>query len=246
VFIASAAPGNFFNSPEPYLTVLASLLFLVGMAYGFAYLLESRYFILLLWFWAVIFFGGIITLNPPANTRLLMTTPVLSVFMALGAYKLLEYLQKFNLLNPRRFAPILLVLTAMIAYQNIRYYMFDYRSHMYFQDANGEFAMEVGEMASKLGKDFQIYVLGEPRIFSGFPTLVFIVPDNPRADLGTDNLATLELPPKQNAAFFAIPENRFLLAEISQKYPGGKSGFVYRQPKPDEVLFEYYILARSD
>jgi hypothetical protein len=246
VFIASSAPGNFFNSPEPYLTVFASLLFLVGMAYSLAYLLEPRYFILLLWFWAVIFFGGIITLNPPANTRLLMTTPVLSVFVALGAYKLLEYLQRFNILNPRGFAPIVLVLTTLLAYQNIRYYMFDYRSHMYFQDANGEFAMEVGEMANELGKDYQIYVLGEPRIFAGFPTLAFIASDNLRLDLGSANFAALELPPGQNAAFFAIPENRVLLAEISQKYPGGKSGLIFRRPYPEEVLFEYYILARSD
>ncbi len=244
VFIASAAPGNFFNSPQPYLTVIGSILFLVGMAYALAYLLEPRYFILIIWFWTVILFGGVLTLNPPANTRLLMTTPALSLFIALGAYKVLEYLQKFNIVSPRLFAPALLVLTATIAYQNINYYMFDYRSHMYFQDANGEFAMEVGKMASKLEDDYQIFVLGEPRIFSGFPTLAFITPNTPRFDLGVETIETFELDSTKKAAFFAIPENRSLIAEVSHKYPGGEDGLVYRKPNPNEILFEYYILSR--
>ena len=246
VFIASAAPGNFFNSPEPYLTVIGSILFLVGMAYSLAYVLEPRSFILNLWFWSVILFGGILTLNPPANTRLLMTTPVLSLFMALGAYKILEYLQKFKIIQQRFFASILFILTVIIAYQGISFYMFEYRSRMYFQDANGEFAMEVGKMASQLGENFQIYILGEPRIFSGFPTLAFIAPDHQRSDLDAGNLATFALAPGQNVAFFAIPENLSLLAEITKKYRGGVDGIVFRKPNPNEILFEYYILARSD
>ncbi|HET9906149.1 MAG TPA: glycosyltransferase family 39 protein, partial [Anaerolineales bacterium] len=64
VFIASAAPGNFFNSPVPYLTIFGSVLFLLGMGYALAFGLEPSHFIILLWFWAVILFGGILTLNP--------------------------------------------------------------------------------------------------------------------------------------------------------------------------------------
>jgi hypothetical protein len=246
VFIASAAPGNFFNSPEPYLTVIGSVLFLLGMAYALAHLLEARYFILLVWFWTVILFGGILTLNPPANTRLLMTTPAVALLLALGAYKIMEYLQRFNLIGERVFAPVLVVLTLILVFQNVNYYMFSYRTNMYFQDANGEYAMEVGEMARSLGSNYQVYVLGEPRIFSGFPTLAFIAPDNPRTDLGAGTLATLAIAPGQKSAFFAIPENNSLLAEIGQKYPGGDYGVVFRRPKPDEILFEYYILPRRE
>ena len=243
VFIASAAPGNFFNSPEPYLTVIGSVLFLLGMAYALAHLLELRNFILLIWFWTVILFGGILTLNPPANTRLLMTTPAVALLLALGAYKILEYLQKFNLIKQRVFAPTLVVLTLVLVFQNVNYYMFTYRTKMYFQDANGEYAMEVGEMAKALGGSYEIYVLGQPRIFSGFPTLAFLAPDNPRSDLDAEALASLDLAAGQKSAFFAIPENSSLLAEIGQKYPGGEYGVVFRKPRSNEILFEYYILS---
>ena len=121
--------------------------------------------------------------------------------------------------------------------------MIEYKNNMYFQDANGEYAMETGLMAKDLGKGYLIYIVGSPRIFAGFPTLSFLAPNNQHVDLNADTLATLTLSPDRKVAFFAIPENRPLLQEISQKFPGGKKGLVFRKPKPDEVLFEYYILS---
>lgn len=242
VFIASPAPGNFLNSPHPYLTVFSSILFLLGMGYALAFLFELRHFIVLIWFWSVILFGGILTANPPANTRLLMTSPAVALLMALGASKMLEYLQKFRLIPELIIAPVLFAAVCITTYQNIDFYMFEYRNNMYFQDPNGEYAMEVGLMAKNMGEDFQIFLLGAPRVFSGLPTLPFIVPNNPRTDLRAEDIDALELSPGQKAGFFAIPENRSLIAEISQRFPGGEGGLVFRRPKPDEILFEYYII----
>lgn len=243
VFIATPAVGNFFGSPYPYLTVLGSILFLLGMGYALAYFFQPGHFMILIWFWAVILFGGVLTMNPPANTRLLMTTPAITLFMALGSYKVSEYLRKFRLIPERVFVPIFLVIVAVITYQNINFYMLEYRNNLYFQDANSEYAMEVGLMARELGEDFMIFVLGEPRVNSGIPTISYIAPNNPRIDLGAGNMSMLHLDANQKAAFFAIPENRAQLAEIRQRYPGGQGGVVYRKPRPDEILFEYYVLS---
>jgi hypothetical protein len=243
VFIASPAPGNFFNSPEPYLTILGSILFLLGMAYALAHMFETEYFIVLIWFWTVILFGGILTLNPPANTRMVMTSPPVSILMALGSFKILEYLQKFRLVPQRAVAPVLLAVVLIISYQNINFYMFEYRNKMYFQDTNSEYAMETALLANDLGDIYDLYFLGAPRVFSGFPTIPFLAPKYPRADFTAEDLETLNLTPDQKVAFFAIPENRPLLEEISQKFPGGERGLIYRKTRPGEILFEYYILA---
>jgi 4-amino-4-deoxy-L-arabinose transferase-like glycosyltransferase len=242
VFIASAAPGNFFNSPIPYLTIFGSILFLLGMGYALAFGLEPRHFIILIWFWVVILFGGILTLNPPANTRLLMTSPAVALFMALGAYKVIEYLQKFRIIPVRIIVPIFVLIVGIITFQNVNFYMFEYKNNTYFQDANGECAMEIALMANERGKDFQIFILGAPRVFSGFPTIAFIAPQNPRLDLSAESIPALQLPPNSQAGFFAIPENRMLIEEISQKYPNGERGLVYRRSNPYEILFEYYIV----
>jgi len=235
--------GNFFNSPQPYLTIIGSIIFLLGMGYSLAKIFETRYFILMVWFWAVIFFGGVLTVNPPANTRLLMTSPAVSIFMALGTFKVSEYLQRFRLLPERATALIFLAVVSIISYQNINFYMGEYRTNMYFENANGEFAMEVGLLANDIGEGYMIYILGEPRILSSFPTIPFLIPENQRADFNAETLAALTLTPDQKVAFFAIPENRPLLEEISQKFPGGQRGLIYRKPRPAEILLEYYILA---
>ena len=243
VFIASPAPGNFLNSPEPYLTIIGSIIFLLGMGYSLAYMFETRYFILLVWFWTVILFGGVLTLNPPANTRLLMTSPAVSIFMALGTFKVVEYLQKFRLLPERAAALIFLGVVSIVSYQNINFYMGEYRTNMYFENANGEYAMEASLIARDLGEDYLIYILGAPRVLAAFPTIPFLIPHNQRLDFDADDLATLNLTPDQKVAFFAVPESRPLLEEVSQKFPGGERGLVYRKPRPTEILLEYYILA---
>ncbi|HVF24908.1 MAG TPA: glycosyltransferase family 39 protein [Anaerolineales bacterium] len=243
VFIASPAPGNFLNSPVPYLTVLGSVIFLLGMGYSLAYMFETRYFILLVWFWAVVFLGGVLTLNPPANTRLLMTSPVAAIFMALGTFKVVEYLQKFRLRPERASALIFLAVVSMVSYQNINFYMGEYRTKMYFENANGEYAMEASLLARDLGEDYLIYILGGPRVLANFPTIPFLIPNHQRVDFDADDLSTLNLTPDQKVAFFAVPESRPLLEEIVQKFPGGERGLLYRKPRPTEILLEYYVLA---
>ena len=243
VFIASPAPGNFLNSPEPYLTIIGSIVFLLGMGYSLANMFETRYFILLVWFWAVIIFGGILTLNPPANTRMLMTSPPVAILMALGTYKVVEYLQKFRIIPERTVTLIFFAVVSIITYQNINFYMVEYKKNMYFQNMNGEFAMETGLISNDIGEGYMIYIVGSPRILSSFPTIPFPIPENQRADFNAETLATLSLSPDQKVAFFAIPENRPLLEEISQKFPGGERGLIYRKPRPNEILLEYYILA---
>jgi len=173
----------------------------------------------------------------------LMTSPAVSIFMALGTFKVVEYLQKFRLLPERAAALIFLGVVSIVSYQNINFYMGEYRTNMYFENANGEYAMEASLIARDLGEDYLIYILGAPRVLAAFPTIPFLIPHNQRLDFDADDLATLNLTPDQKVAFFAVPESRPLLEEVSQKFPGGERGLVYRKPRPTEILLEYYILA---
>ena len=163
--------------------------------------------------------------------------------MALGAYKLCEYLQKLKVIPAKGAVPVLLAVVSIISFQNIRFYMIEYREKMYFQDAGGEFAMEAGFLANKTGDDFHIYVLGAPRLFSDFPTISFIAPQNPHSDLRADGIESLKTMPRQKAIFIATPENKSLLDEVSRIYPGGKDGLIYRIPQPQELLMAYYIVS---
>jgi 4-amino-4-deoxy-L-arabinose transferase-like glycosyltransferase len=243
-FVATPASGNVFNSPYPYLTLPESLLFLAGMATALARIWAPPHFILLVWFWAVLVLGGVLTMSPPASTRLLATTPVVAMFMATGGRTLFEQVRKRGVLAARSFVPICLVGVAAIGYLNIRFYWFEYRQRMYFQDAHAEYAMEVGLLARTLGEDCHLYVLGAPRVFASFPTLRYLVPQHAVADLAASDVPHIERADGECAAFFAIPENRPVLAELRRRFPGGAGGVLHRKPRPAEILFEYYVVPR--
>ena len=241
VFIAKPPVGNFFNSSEPYLSVLGSIFFVFGMVYAVMKISEPRMVTVLVWFWVVIFLGGVFTLSPPANTRLTMTTPAVAIFLALGICQFLGILNLMKLLSHRWQTIFGFCLLALLGIQNVAYYFGIYRDQNYFQDATGEFAQEFGLELKILGPDFDYYLFGLPRIFAAFPTIVFLCPENGMFDITNESVYTLDLTLGKSNIFVAIPENRSDLKLIESKYPGGTWEEVGRRYK-NEVLYFAYIL----
>jgi hypothetical protein len=240
VFIASGAPGLFYNSPYPYLTVIGSILLVLGMVYTFTKLGHSPNVILLAWFWAVVILGGVLTLNPPSNTRMVMTGPAVALFVAIGLWQLGQALERVGIPSVRRNL-VAAALVMVIALENVFFYFGEYRSHYYFEDSSGEFAMEAGQHLNQLGPYFALRVLGAPRVFAEFPTLSYLAPDHDIANLKADELETFTLPVDQGVLFAAIPENVSVLDVIEDRYPGGTRESVIRKSK-NEVLYYAYIL----
>ena len=240
VFFSQNAASNFLNFDRPYLTVLGTIFFMIGLAIAFRYLFEQRYFILQAWFWSVLILGGFLTLSPPANTRLVMTIPATSLFLAIGAWQISKVLLHL------RFKPVWVytlnfALIIVLASQNLSYYFYTYRERALFQDANGELGMEAGLELQSLGKGYDYYLLGLPRVFAAFPTTEFLNPGTPMTDLSAETVPFLSLAPDRGAFIVAIPENVDLLHQIMNKYPGGKWEVVERKVQ-DEVLYYAYIL----
>jgi 4-amino-4-deoxy-L-arabinose transferase-like glycosyltransferase len=241
VYISQPAVGNFFNSPMPYLTIIGSIFFLFGMGYAFTKLLETRMMILLVWFWSVVIVGGVLTLSPPANTRLVMTTPAVALFLALGIYKFTDYILKLKIFNQRWQTIVNATLLVVLAIQNIGFYFGVYRYRGYFEDASGELGQQIGLELQQLGSNYDFYLFGEPRVFAAFPTTVFLAPDNGYFDLTSDTIDSSTLRPGKGNIFVAIPENRADLGTIALKYPGGTWETVQRGYK-QEVLYYAYLM----
>ncbi|MCG2740021.1 MAG: glycosyltransferase family 39 protein [Syntrophaceae bacterium] len=243
VYISQNAGGFFFNSPEPYLTVLASILFLIGMGIAFWRFFEPRNFVLLPWFWSVVLLGGILTLSPPAHTRLVMTAPAVALFVAIGLWKISTLLVQFKF-NSRWVSALTALLVGFLLFQSTAFYFGKYWAGNYFQDINGELAMEVGLELKQLGPEYNLYLFGQPRIFTGFPTTEFLVPETRKFDLTADSIPTLIIPAGQGALFAATPDNRTLLEQAAALFPGGVWEEIPRKTKP-EVLYYAYLLQPS-
>lgn len=241
VYISQPAIGNFFNSSQPYLSVLGSIFFVFGLGYALARIGEQRMMTILVWFWSVLFLGGVFTLSPPANTRLLMTSPAVAIFLALGITRFFGILNRMKLLSPRWQNLLSVSLLVILGIQNIVYYFGVYRNQNYFQDATGEFTEKFGLELSQLGPGYDYYLFGLPRIFAAFPTVIFLCPDNNSYDLDRTMIDTLVLTEGKSNVFVSIPENRSDLERIMEKYPGGTWEEVGRRFKT-EVLYYAYIL----
>lgn len=242
VFIAHGAPGNFFNSPQPYLTVLGAILFLLGMVYSFSRLRDSQNVVLLGWFWSVVLLGGVLTLNPPSNTRMVMTAPAVALFVGIGLWQLGEVLARLNV-RPFVRASAVFALVAFLSLENGLFYFAEYRDNYYFQDASAELAMEAGLQLNDLGSNYSLFVLGYPRVYSDFPTLTFLAAENPKSNPTPEELESIFLLSGQGALFVVIPENVETLVLIQNRFPDGVLSTVQRKATENEVLYYSYVVA---
>jgi hypothetical protein len=240
VYVADPPTGMFFRAPEPYLTLGAAILFLLGMGVAISRLFQASYTITLAWIWSVVILGGVLTVDPPASTRLIMTAPAVAVLLGVGLNWILDWLA--NAGAPRRWLTIAgsLVVSALCV-RNAVQYLVHYRSINYFADANSEMAMEAGLELRRLGPQYSHFVFGDPRLYADFPTLRFLAPNNDRASLSIAQAASEDFSESLPALFISTPDNVAGLDEIAQRYPGGIWEEVPRRTE-SEVLYYAYIV----
>jgi 4-amino-4-deoxy-L-arabinose transferase-like glycosyltransferase len=244
VYISQPALGNFFNSPNPYLTVLGSFFFLFGLAYAFLRFTRLEMIALQAWFWSVVFLGGVLTTSPPANTRLIMTAPAVAILLALGIEQFMGILARIRIVNTTWQAALSILVLVILGFQNIFFYFGVYRTANYFEDATGELTQFVGLELQKLGPDYDYYLFGLPRVFAAFPTVVFLAPKSGMYDVTGDSIDSMVVPPGRGALIVAIPENLTTLQLVAQRFPGGTWEEVPRVYKV-ETLYYAYILPPS-
>lgn len=241
VYIARPAIGNFFNYPGPYLSLLGSIFFLLGMGYSFSQYSQPRMFGLLAWFWSVVFLGGVLTLSPPANTRLIMTAPTVALFLALGVNLVTVMLGRLKIFAPRTSIIMSACLVTILGMVNVATYFGPYRWRNYFEDPTGELTQKIGLELQQLGPNYDYYLFGMPRIFASFPTVDLLAPENETYSLTSADIDSLVLNRGRSNIFVAIPENQADLDRIANKFPGGTMELVNRRYKA-EVLYYAYIL----
>ena len=240
VFFTGGTAANFLNFDRPYLTVLGSVFFLLGYGYSLLRLFDRRHFVLQMWFWSVIILGGVLTINPPANTRLVMISPLMGLFIALGAWQVSTIFLHLNMkrtwvvaLN----ALLLLVLTS----QNLSFYFVHYWEERLFADMSGEVGMETGLELQQLGENYDYILFGDPIVYADIPTTVYLAPVNRKVNLTADTISEFSIQPGHGAFVVAIPENKHLLDRIMDQYPGGSLKTV-NYKMMNEVLYYAYTL----
>jgi hypothetical protein len=223
-----------YGADRPLLGFLPGLFAVLGMAWALGKWRERRCFLLLLWFWAVIVSGGMLTESPPSSQRLVIAIPAVALLVALGLEQTVRLAWRLLVLD-RRWANLLLGLLVLILMAgSVHFYFVEYTPQRRYGSANGEMATMMGHYLQTMDGRTDAYLFGAPRIYWSFGTMQFLAP---RVQ-GQDVIEPLEAPPDlpgegQQAVFLFLPERRQELAWVEEGYPGGE---VFEFYNPQGVL----------
>jgi hypothetical protein len=243
VFVSTDAPSGFFQSPHPYLTWLAAIFFVLGMAYCLARSREPLYLALTAWFWSVIILGGALTATVPASQRLVMSLPPAALFVAFGLYLTARGLEKAALLSKWWGIALCVVVVVFTDVQWTNFYFDEYRCNNYYGDASNEMNYESIMQERRLGPSYRYYLLGRDRVFLGFANFPYLLADYETYELKTTVAEMLAgFSRDKGALFVAIPERLPELNQVKEALPGGEWKAVPRRTIPNEILYYYYLL----
>lgn len=247
VYTVTGAPGNFFNSPIPYLTPLTAIFFIMGMAYTIWRLKDPRYILIFVWFWIVVILGSTLTGGPPTSERLLMSTPALVIITAIGISRAIDSIHHVDRLG-NWFVPFILVtFVVYTGVQNLSFYFGDYQTGHYFEDPTNEFTYETRTLISPLHDRGRLYLITEPGIpFLSFASIAFFAPNVEKSYLQQVDHQTLsDLPSDKDALFIATPGQKAELDLVAREIPGGFWQQINRRYQPDQPLFFSYQVGKQ-
>ncbi len=241
VFITGSAPQGFFNSPQPYFPALIAVFLVLGMGYFVFKIFKPAYLLILAWFWSVIIFAGVLTVDAPASQRLVMSFPAAALFAGIGLHLAIKAFGK--LMNDKVGFAFCLLIPLLTGFQEIQFYFFQYRYGNYLQDASEEVIIELINQIDKIGPDTSYFLLGGGRIQIEFANYQYLLPDTQKFEMQDSLDALLANYQKGKAALFvAVPEQLNDLDAIRQRLPGGQWTEFKQKTSPSEVLYYSYLL----
>jgi 4-amino-4-deoxy-L-arabinose transferase-like glycosyltransferase len=231
----------------PMLDFFTSILFVLGLGYSAVHIDRPRHFFLLLWFWATLIAGGILTLPAPFVPRLVGILPVLSIFASVVIVRTMGlFAQRCAGVRGSRAA--LGVLLA-VAFAGVACLNYDIYFNQYLHTVQGwamrEPATAIARYLTSLGDDYEAYLLGEPKLYVRHGTIRFIA----RQVEGTDVLEPSQYIPLRDshgkdAAYVLLPSHLHHLATLQQYYPRGVVRNFTRET--GELWFTTFEVSRED
>ena len=219
--------GPFYLPSTPILAVVLGPLVALGLLLMILRVRDSRYAMLALWFWTVLFIGGVLTIDSPQSHRLL---PAALPALAGIALVLNELMDVSTNILPERFAqtflpiPVILIITFAGYSDNLNYFRTAIESTQWESDTIH------GKYIASLGSGYRVYSLAAPNVYADSSVTRFLAPDVEVANLANPGLKLpLAVPPNKDLAFFhCFPPNVALspstLFLVSLRKEGGGNG----------------------
>ena len=255
---------DFYRPDRPLLDFPAAVLFVLGVVLSLTRLIDRgaasgeqpdaahvaraqrptwRYAVFVVWFFAAIIAGGVLTDNAPSSQRILSSSIPAMFFVAVALVEIVRALASLTGLSRVGRNAVAVAVAAMLVVGSVRYYFGPYQKSMVYGSFNGEVSTAIGYYMQRLGPDWKQYFFGAPRMWVDFGSATFIA-KNSYLDV-VDPLAgpPTFVDPRYNAAFIILPDRMAELPLIQQAYPDGQLNEVYRNGEANgPLLFSVYTV----
>jgi 4-amino-4-deoxy-L-arabinose transferase-like glycosyltransferase len=231
----------------PMLDFITAVFFVLGLGYSFAHARRARYCFLLLWFWGTMIAGGMLTLPAPFIPRLAGMLPVLCIFAGVASAKTLNVLQHAwgQSKTTRAVLGFLVVITlSVVAFLNYDTYFNKYLSTIQGW-AMREPATAIARYMDSLGDDYEVFMLGAPKLYVRHGTIRFIAREVQATDvLDPAQYIPLRTHGEKNVAYVILPSHLHHLSTLQQYYPHGVLRNFTRES--GELWFTVFEVSKED
>ncbi len=208
----------------PMLDFITSIFFVLGLGYSVANSYRPRQFFLLIWFWATLIAGGMLTLPAPFLPRLVGMIPVLFILAAVAMDRVWDMFAQ--IWGSGRLPTVTLGVLPAVTLSAVAFLNYDIYFNRYLHSIQGwamrEPATTIARYVNSLGADYDVYLLGEPKLYIRHATIRFIARDVKGTDVLNPSLyIPLSTAQGKNAVYILLPSHLHHLPSIQQYYPRG-------------------------
>jgi 4-amino-4-deoxy-L-arabinose transferase-like glycosyltransferase len=234
-------PTFHYRSSIPLLDFVSGVLFFLGFVRAAVRWRRRGSGLVLVWFWAAVTMGWVLTENPPSSHRMLVVAPVLAILVGLGLNWLVELGQR--VVGRPRFVgwdEIAIVALVLIAILNLHYYFIVYTPTGIYGNPTAEIATRLGRyLQEQGGTDDVVYFYGAPAMYAGIPNLRYLARDFELVDVIEGQEPTASIPASSGVRFVFLPHRLGELDAVRERFPDGKEKQAHSR-SDDRLLYVLY------
>jgi SAM-dependent methyltransferase/4-amino-4-deoxy-L-arabinose transferase-like glycosyltransferase len=222
----------------------------IGLAWALWRILDTRFFVLSLWFWASIIAAGVLTIDAPNLPRLMAMLPVLPLVLAAvldhgiaQLSKVLEHIRLPRVSSKTRWLASAVVASGIVAVAGIQNWQM-YIDH-YLNSHRDAIVSTQAAYVQQQGLKYRFYNMGDPILYWTYGDNHFI---NPRADGSSAGNPSAVLPFIDNGTLGRKSVNVLLwfpmydyLSVLHSYYPAGMTHTIHigdrQQPQQPLITF---------
>ncbi len=218
---------DFYGSSAPMMSMITSMLFLVGLGLALWRIRQPEYLLLNGYFWGATVSIGVFASPPTADTyRMLMALPAAVIMASLGLDQILELLG-LDSKNARvaYVVSVSAVLTSLLAFNLWTYYGEFAGKCLFTGDLPGRFASYLGREVGNVGSDLQVYLLSDDIYYYGNHPSAYFLSESREITNFPDSIDQIN--PVFGETIIASPNRIMELAEWARAHPGGDLHYRY-------------------